>query len=704
MVFGSIVSSPRGSLSSQQALELANVYLETAFNATDSDIALVLCHDTEVSLSQARKSVKYEKSPTVAKEIVTAYIGLGKLLESRGHASSAQASFKKAKKLGGNINDLARPTDTYRPSSIKRTLHSVGWSQDVGSVNSSLFDQQESSKVSTFASTVPAYIFPKDIPPPAVEIKLPEPDERINNTPQLVCCLSLLMVAHSPDTKLEPTALKWMQVVKKDTEEQERLHSLVTDVIKSFKRDDIKDGKAMAEVALLAPILDKAAFQDLLGAFYLGIDRSGLLSIQQLEGLVHLVEGADQDHLNAGDIAKILGLLSTRSRDTHQHSSEYMQLVALAISHVLDAMADTRVTGLDRVKLHEPFSSYLYELRNSNDPFLVYQAAYAYQALLCIPDDETTWQAAMRGTRKVTRGVSGLIGALKGLDLIKFIEGLLDIEKGMSGGYNIFSVVKSTYDRVTSLDEGGQGLERSLKEGFSFDKKRNWYAALRGADILIRDGEHATFRKLVCEAPCRYDPAFQWGVCQRLGEMAVNPKWDAETHQSAVAFLGEIYMNDEMWGQQVSVKQWVLNILMQLSSSSEVSSHFAETLLRELEASSDIKKQTLFQMSLMNGATAYPLKVTLSEPGSPSLLDRVQNIPDFEVQLRILRKQRTKERDNTVYIPLQGKASLQAADNTSFSLMYKIKEFLGSDQKVFLLLGDSGAGKSTFSRELELDL
>jgi len=36
--------------------------------------------------------------------------------------------------------------------------------------------------------------------------------------------------------------------------------------------------------------------------------------------------------------------------------------------------------------------------------------------------------------------------------------------------------------------------------------------------------------------------------------------------------------------------------------------------------------------------------------------------------------------------------------------MEKVKEFLESDQKVFLLHGDSGAGKSTFSRELEIDL
>jgi len=100
MVFTGIVSSPRGSLSSQQTLELANAYLETAFNATDSDVALVLCHDTEVSLSQAKKSAKQDKNATVNEGIATAYIGLGKLLESLHHLTGAEASFKKAQKLG----------------------------------------------------------------------------------------------------------------------------------------------------------------------------------------------------------------------------------------------------------------------------------------------------------------------------------------------------------------------------------------------------------------------------------------------------------------------------------------------------------------------------------------------------------------------------------------------------------------------------
>ena len=474
--------------------------------------------------------------------------------------------------IRGNIHDLARPTDTYRPSSImgslKGILASAGGSQDVGLVKSAPLDRPQSSQVSAVASTVPAHIFADNIPPPTVHLKLPGPDERLDDTPQLVCCLGLLKVAQMPETKLEPTALKWTQAVEKNKDEQERLRGIATDVIRAFKKEEIKDAKVVAEVVSLAPILDKDTFHDILGEFYSGVNHSGLLKFQQLEGLAQLIQGADQGLLSSDDLVKILGLLSTRLMDTHQQSSQHMHQLTLAVSHVLDAMADIKVTGLNREKLHEPLSSYLEGLKKTSDPFLVYQAAYAYLALLCVPDNETTWQGAMRRTGKVVRGVSGMVSAVKGLDLVKFMEGLEDIQKGMSGVANAVEVAKTAYDGVTSLIAGGKGLMDSLKEGLSFERKRDWYSALRGADALIQDGELATFRELVCEVPCRYDPAFQWGVCQRLGEMAANPKWDTVTRRSAIAFLGEMFSNDGMWGQQPSIKQWILNILMQLSSSS----------------------------------------------------------------------------------------------------------------------------------------
>lgn len=100
MVSGNIVLSPRASLTPQQSLRLANVYLEKASGEEDPDIALVLCHDTEVSLSQARKGIKYNGGNTVIDGIATAYIDLGKLLESRGHVNGAQISYQKAARLG----------------------------------------------------------------------------------------------------------------------------------------------------------------------------------------------------------------------------------------------------------------------------------------------------------------------------------------------------------------------------------------------------------------------------------------------------------------------------------------------------------------------------------------------------------------------------------------------------------------------------
>ncbi|KAG0205119.1 hypothetical protein BGX31_003028, partial [Mortierella sp. GBA43] len=614
----------------------------------------------------------------------------------------------------GNASGPGRLAQLSRPGSIAESstdpTSTTGALRNPGSVNVAVVSKIK--KRPTMA-IIPANIFAENVRPPTVEHKLPQPDERLGSTPQLVSCLGMLLVSRSPDDILEPEAQKWLMAIKKDTDEQERLHALSKEVIRAFMKDELKDAKAVAEVVCLAPVLSKDAFHDLLREFYSGIDHSGLLNFHPLEGIAQLIQGANPGHLSADDLVKILELLSARLRDTHKQSPQHMRQLTLTVSHVLDAMADTKVTGLDREKLHEPLSSYLGNLKMSNDPFLVYQAAYAFQALLCVPDNETPWQAATRRTGKVIKGVAGLVSAVKGFDLERFIDGLTDIQQGLGGMSRVIDVVKTGYEGVASLAKGGQGFVECLKDGLSLERRREWYAALRGADTLIRRGELATFKKLVCGAPCRYDPAFQWGVCQRLGEMASNQAWDAETRRSAIAFLGEMYLEDDMWGEHASVKQWILNILMQLASTDsslstggvlQIHAIVAETLLQELEECDDPKKKGIYRESRSNGPITYPLKITLPELESPSLLDRVQNRPDVEGNIRILRKQRTKERGNAVYIPPQAKTNLQASDDARFPLMERVKTFLGSDQQVFLLLGDSGAGKSTFSRELEFEL
>ncbi|KAF9346018.1 hypothetical protein BGX34_004274, partial [Mortierella sp. NVP85] len=148
---GGIVSSPRGALSTQQALKLAKMYLENAHIADDGDIALVLCHDTEVSLSNAKKAARRMEDQCVIGEIGTAYVDLGKLLESRGYVNEARVSYKKAGKLGVHatkvdVQDSGRFAKTGRAgsimSSLKATSLSTGTSESPSSANATSLDNQ----------------------------------------------------------------------------------------------------------------------------------------------------------------------------------------------------------------------------------------------------------------------------------------------------------------------------------------------------------------------------------------------------------------------------------------------------------------------------------------------------------------------------------------------------------------------------------
>ncbi|KAG0227774.1 hypothetical protein BGX31_006852 [Mortierella sp. GBA43] len=217
-MFRGIVSSQREVLSSTQALELANIYLENACKVDEVVIALVLCHDAEISLTQARKAVGNGDDPTSRSGIATAYIELGKALDTRGLQHEAQASYKKAKKWG--------------------------------------------------------------VRPPTIDIQLPEEDSRLVSTPQLACRLSLLQDSNSlDDIQEEPDVRAWLQVVQNDTDEQERLKTLATDVVRAFKRDEIKGPMVVAEIVCLAPVLDKDDFRYLLMELCKGVEQSVLLDI-----------------------------------------------------------------------------------------------------------------------------------------------------------------------------------------------------------------------------------------------------------------------------------------------------------------------------------------------------------------------------------------------------------------------------------------
>ncbi|KAG0077622.1 hypothetical protein BGZ90_006840 [Linnemannia elongata] len=106
-----------------------------------------------------------------------------------------------------------------------------------------------------------------------------------------------------------------------------------------------------------------------------------------------------------------------------------------------------------------------------------------------------------------------------------------------------------------------------------------------------------------------------------------------------------------------------------------------------------------FSESLLSSSSSFvPLSVTSSQN------ECTQAPPTLEGVVSFLRTQRLADYKQAVYIPPLAKSSLLAPDETSLPLMEKVEEFLTGDGQVMLVLGDSGAGKSTFNRHLELRL
>lgn len=560
-------------------------------------------------------------------------------------------------------------------------------------------------------------IFPKNVPKPKPQITWPNVRDRIKTTPQLALCGTLLpkesiveaefredvnMLEKDSDEKvLDGAPADWVKAIEEPMK-QDLIQELANGTIDEYNKDATKNSDTIAEAVLLAPILNYEYYRILLIHTIQKFELSPLLDQISLQGLVQVVQSASPGFLEADDLRKILGLVRTRLLGTLQQTTEYVYHLTLAVSRILDVMADNKVSGLDRVTEHESLSAVLSGLKGSSDPFLLYQASYAYQALQYVPHNESVTQALFRQTGGVLESAVKISAVLK-LDVGEFFNGLKSLT---DVAVTVYESAKAGYEAVTSLIESGQGVLDSLKEGLGAGHRRQWYLTIRQAALFMRGGRVAELNRLIGEAPCRRDPFFQWGICQLLGELAADSDWDVETRKHAVDFLLALHKDDDEWGKDESVRSWTVTLLERLSKP-PIDKKTSTCITPQDQAVREHALALLESLSegVATGAvfrSPYPLRSRLPMPKSSTLLTRV--VLDVKFDLDRVRDEVLRRAGPAVYIPPQAKANLKASDNDTFPLMASVKDFLASERQVMLVLGDSGSGKSTFNRHLERDL
>ncbi|KAG0376300.1 hypothetical protein BGX24_007933, partial [Mortierella sp. AD032] len=303
-------------------------------------------------------------------------------------------------------------------------------------------------------------VFPENLPKPALKTDLPVHLGRIEKTEQLVYCYTLLVQASSLMTTtdadegvvhttaialqmkstLTDKELKWLAEMNKNPMEKAHIRWLATRMVEDFIQDTNNDSVKIAEIVALGHVLDREPYRNLLSSIIGRFEDARLLNTDLLEGLVQLVQSASSGFLVSDDLVKTFSVLRIRLQGTHQQSSDHSFRITLAVSRVLDVMAEHGVKDLNRVEEREPLSGLLSGLKESSDPYLIYQACYAFQALHYVPDDETALEAVLRHSSGVVNGLVKVSAVFK-LDLGSVLEGLGKLQEAFSGAIGAASTV-----------------------------------------------------------------------------------------------------------------------------------------------------------------------------------------------------------------------------------------------------------------------
>ncbi|KAF9995672.1 hypothetical protein BGZ79_010613 [Entomortierella chlamydospora] len=677
---------PRPVVPTAKALEaLSRILKDAEESKEDPEMLSVFCYLANDLLSDVKKkfgSRTGKNIPAVEKNhrelLARAYYQHAELLKRLGDSKTAKKSQDKADALK---NDSA-------PSSKKKNEFAP-------------------------AAKVPESIFETNIQPSRLTLSSPGQDSPLDDTRQLFAPTVVL----GRDTH-ERAGCSGAKLAREDekTEEESRLKTLARDLIAEYMKEATKDKANVAEIICLVPVLEEPEFRSLLLNFVNTAIINAVHNPEVLAGLGQLIYDAPADVLRPSDLVSILEKVRHHlMENTHDQPSEKggkLFDLTKAVSIILDAMVTRKVVDLKNLELHEPLFKFLRSLRKHNDPYLKYYAAYAFQALLWVPHGELLWKGVARQAGMVIKGVSGVVSAVKGINLTDLIASLKDIHQGFEGTLDVMGQLLELKEDVDNVFESGKVLEEDMKDTFRLTRRRAWYMTLRGMDKCIESGAFLDFKQLICEAPCRLELEFQWGVCERLGNLAASSLWDSKIRLDAATFLGQIYSNDDDWTRCIPIKTYILDIFNRLTKEPFITCLPAiKDVYVALATVGDEEIKRLYRSCAERNTTAYPLKVSIPDFPDNSLLDKVQKKLNVEVDIRRLRDRRFNDRrfndseKKDVYVQPRAKADLQASDSDGFPLHVKYEEFLYQEEKqLLLILGSSGAGKSTFLRQLEVEL
>ncbi len=496
-------------------------------------------------------------------------------------------------------------------------------------------------------------------------------------------------------------------------------------------------------VVALSLINDAKLHRGAISAILARLDLSRLLDVELLWGLSVLLQSRShltQDIQFAGDYAKLLETLIERLEKI-QITQNLLEVQALLqpLCLLLEQMVSAQVKGIDHKIIHKPLTDVFEKLRKDpelkENAELSWQIEYAEQALARLPTNKDFWDKLELHYQPLAAGTAlGAAGILKiaALFVINPAAGLSEVMlKALDPAKFIGA--------FTNIKQGLTGLFPKGAEA--------WYDQLRTLDALLFAGL-ATGQLCVVESVLNndaYDQKLFFGLCERLKRLACAPL-EASVQEWALAML-EALAKGEIPGANVeTVKHYAEKILAQIKEWQNLTfekitnehlvflpSHALESIKVEgklLEEELDKEQGDAHQKAILNQITGLRHDITTlntqagqilkagfanitvdaaeSRTQMQALAFQINAGDDLNVRERCAQSLRKDYFESSSNLDVVQEARVRYVKSEGqdvyseerFDLQEKVQEFLDSNKKTFLLLGEAGSGKLTFTRHL----
>ncbi len=446
------------------------------------------------------------------------------------------------------------------------------------------------------------------------------------------------------------------------------LQELAIVVIDLFAKRPTKTKPLIDEVTNLASANNTVITRALLKVLVKEINEGVLLDTDLLKALRSTLINSSIEALDADDLVQVLKITMRRITEIHNQdkTSSKLSTALSTISDILDVMGDANVIKVGRINLHDPLYKILDSLSDDADLLVASQAAYAKQALVRMPNDESKSRSFFRRTGAAVKGFASLSQVMTKQDLQSISE---------------------AYD--------------NFKEALSFQVgKKEWYGDIRILKLLSEKKHYELFKSIMdTRIKEGKNPHVVGNILFLLHEAApVAQKW-------ALECMADLFLDDK-WGDKKKVKKIILNELLFCATVPAISGIAKEVLSSIGDKCKSKEQQKLFD-ALVDFDEIKEQPVHHVEEPSTALITEAQkgNQLTLVQKLEQLRESAlTNEeisKELASYIPVLGSRCLFDPKEQASGLEEMVEQFLQGADKVFLLIGDSGGGKSTYLRHLE---